>query len=53
MKTYVIRFSDLNGVLDTVTMKIHASSFPVAYAKAVDFQSHFANLVLTSITMVL
>lgn len=53
MKTFVICFSDPNGVLESQTMEIHASSFPDAYVKAVDFQSHFSGLILTSITFVL
>ena len=53
MKTFAICFSDPNGVLEPVIMEIYASSFPDAYVKAVDFQSHFLSLILTSITLVL
>ena len=53
MKTFVICFSDPNGVLEPQTIEIHASSFPDAYVKAVDFRSHFLGLILTSITLVL
>lgn len=53
MKTFVICFSDPNGVLEPQTMEIHAFSFPDAYVKSVDFQSRFSGLVLTSITLVL
>lgn len=53
MKTYVIRFSDPNGVLESQTVEIHATSFPAAYVTAVDYQSCFVGLVLTSITLVL
>lgn len=53
MKTFAICFSDPNGVLESQTMEIHASSFPDAYVKAVDFQSHFSGLILISITLVL
>lgn len=52
MKTFVISFSDPNGVLEPQTIEIHAPSFPSAYVKAVDFQSCFSGLVLTSITLV-
>ena len=53
MKTYVIRFSDPNGVLDSQSVEIHASSFPAAYVMAVDYQSCFVGLILESITLVL
>lgn len=53
MKTYVICFSDPNGILQSQTVEIHASSFPDAYVKSVDFQSCFVGLVLTSIALVL
>lgn len=53
MKTFVICFSDPNGVLEPQTMEIHASSFFGACVKAVDFQSHFSGLILTSVTLVL
>lgn len=53
MKTYIIRFSDPNGVLESQTVEIHASSFPDAYVKSVDFRPYFVGLVLTSITLVL
>lgn len=53
MKTYVICFSDPNGVLEPQTIEIHASSFPDAYVKSVDFRPYFVGLVLTSITLVL
>lgn len=53
METFVICFSDPDGVLESQTMEIHAFSFPDAYAKAADFRSHFLGLVLTSITLVL
>ena len=53
MKTYVICFSDPNGILYAQTIEIHATSFPDAYLKAVDYQGCFVGLVLTSITLVL
>ena len=53
MKTFVICFSDSNGVLEPQTMEVHASSFPDVYAKAVNLQSRFSGLVLTSISLVL
>lgn len=53
MKTYVICFSDPNGDLESQSVEIHASSFPAAYVKAVDYQSCFVGLILTSITLVL
>ena len=53
MKTYIICFSDPNGVLVSQSVEIHASSFPAAYVKAVDYQSYFVGLILTSITLVL
>ena len=53
MKTYVICFSDPNGILNAQTIEIHATSFPDAYVKAVDYQGCFVGLVLTSITLVL
>ena len=53
MKTYVIRFSDPSGILESQTVEIHASSFTDAYVRAVDFRPYFVGLTLTSITLVL
>lgn len=53
MKTYAIRFSDPNGILEPQTVEIHASSLAAAYVQAVDFQPYFVGLTLTSITLVL
>ena len=53
METYVICFSDPNGILDAQTIEIHESSFLDAYLKAVDCQRCLVGLILTSITLVL
>ena len=53
MKTYVICYSDPNGVLQSQSVEIHVYSFHDAYVQSVKFQSRFIGLVLTSITLVL